>query len=195
MGSEQSIDRIGRPESTVRTTAITHHVLRNNSAGITIYMQAPREEMCGGAWPYRKPYAIAYETETEGGRQQRQLIAETDSAEALQAVLALIQSHVYRIKRRLLPRVLERRAIGPRQIAECSGFRTNAVRLEVLGNLATLCKTPFRPQAYTGFMNSVYSSIDDWLSAAQTCGVEMVEDAHLACDWVQGLTLSAPQER
>lgn len=150
------------------------HVLRSDSAGLTLYIN-PVDAIAGEQPPHRAPYTLAYEAEGPNGEQLQLFIAETDSADAAQDLVELIEKHVLQI-RRTIARVLGSEDHTPlASLADYGNIHAESTRQAVLARLQALAIYPLPECAYEGFTQAVCSSVDAWLS----------DQGPLRCDWVQ----------
>ena len=147
-------------------------VLRNDIVGLTIFANTgtgnERE-----AWRTRGRYVVAYESDPGPDLQTEQVILETDDATALWRLWEMINSEVDRIQREIETRlavhnVSEPRAINSRVALESmdveaiAGFEDPDVRTRLMETLKLLSRSS-ADDAYAGFVNAVYSKVDDWL--------------------------------
>jgi hypothetical protein len=149
-------------------------VLRNDVVGLTIFanMGIGNERE---AWRNRGRYIVAYESESGPDLQTEQVIVETDDSAALWRLWEMINAHVERIQEEIEV-LLTAQTIGKTHpingsvaldaidVETIAGFDDADIKASVTDTLQLL-NNGSAADAYDGFVNAVYSKVDDWLMA------------------------------
>jgi hypothetical protein len=163
-------------------TPRTLHILRSDSAGLTLYMIPTRGR--GGpedALPYREPYALVYESAASDGSQVQELIAETDCAESAQALIDIIEAYCRRLRRHIARLLSGAMSMPLEELANYGNIQAKNTERAVLAQLQALATQPLPESAYRGFVEAVRSSMDHWVHSRQ----------QIRCDWLQRRVLAS----
>jgi len=155
------------------------HILRSTHAGLTLYVSAGASALPDS--PYRCTYALVHETEGPDGEPVHHLIAETDSAESVQAIVELIEIYVQRLRYSVAKLLSGYTDIPLSSLADYGGIHSQASQQALLAELQALTSHTLPASASTGFVQAVRSTVDAWVMTRR----------RIRCDWVQ--TRSGPE--
>lgn len=150
-------------------------VLRNDVVGLTIFANVGQGHTPRARRTRR--YVVAYESDPGPDLQTEQVILETDDSAALWRLWELINNQADRIQAEIEQRlsansVGELRAINKRvaleaiEIEVIADFDNPHVKAPLVESLRTLSNAS-ATDAYDGFVNAVYSKVDDWLMSVR----------------------------
>lgn len=154
--------RRGDFEDVTRRRRAARRVWRRSSDGLSVYVRVD----VGNSREFnrhRARYAVAYEGEDEAGTEVQYTILETDDPRGVLQLLDLLNLHAQRLRERIEARVSGEHLPG-NLLEQCATFDDPNERESILRSLAQLAMKPVPEAAAQGFVQAVYSHVDDWIT-------------------------------